>query len=75
VRLGTPVAIVIGFFVLAAAIVLDGQLNPTSRYSLTSSGGLLVRLDTRSGETVVCLPGRDESRQSILLVACTRKQP
>jgi hypothetical protein len=75
VRLGTPSAILLGFILLAAAVVLEGRLNPNPRYSLTSSGtGLLIRLDTRNGEAVACLPGSDDSSQKIV-VSCTGMQP
>ena len=73
-RLGTPVAILIGFFVLAATVLLEARLNPNPRYTLTSNGGLLVRLNTQNGETVVCLPGSDDSSQKVL-VSCTGMQP
>ena len=72
--LGTPAAILIGFIVLAAAVLLEGQLNPNPRYTLTPEGGLLVRLNTQTGETVVCLPGSDDSTQRVL-VSCTGRRP
>ena len=74
-RLGTPAAILIGFFVLAAAVLSEGRLNPNPRYMLTSNGaGLLIRLDTQSGETVVCLPGADDASPKVI-VPCTGMQP
>ena len=74
-RLGTPAAIVIGFILLAVAVLVEGRLNPSPRYTLTSNGtGLLFRLDTRNGETVACLPGTDDSSQKVLL-SCTGRAP
>jgi hypothetical protein len=74
VSLGTPAAILIGFFILAAAVLLEGRLSSRPRYTLTSnSSGIYVRLDTWNGETVGCLPGRDEASRK-LLVTCTGRE-
>jgi hypothetical protein len=74
VRLSTPAAILIGSLLVVGAILLHGQSHPNPHYTLASNNGLLVRMDTRDGQTVACLPGEDDSGERIV-VTCTGKRP
>ncbi len=55
-KLSTPLVILLGSIIIAAAITF-GARSPS--YELVGiDGGLAVRLDTRSGQTVVRVPQR-----------------
>jgi len=53
---GIPLAILVVGLAVAAAVVYSAE---TGRYQAQSVGnGMLVRLDTRTGATDVCIPQR-----------------
>ena len=75
-RFATPVAIVVAGALLSGAILFSSGQH---RYQLVPSqyAGGVVRLDTRTGETVVCLIQRgraDPDFSEVLIAPCTGRK-
>ena len=72
VSLDTPRAIVLGAATIAAAILASKFVNPQSRYQISElQAGGVARLDTQSGEVVVCmLHQKSSGEQTLLLLPC-----
>jgi cytochrome c-type biogenesis protein CcmH/NrfG len=74
-RLSTPTALLLGFFLLAVAVVVSSYLV-TPRYQLVGQDGIYVRLDMRSGATDACLT-RTERADAVVrvLMPCDGVRP
>lgn len=73
-KLSTPSALILAALILAVALFVDGELSRSPRFAISSASGVLVRIDTRTGETSVCILGRDSSSAK-LVAPCTGLRP
>ncbi len=68
----TQVAALLAALLVAGAIVYHAQ---TQRFQLASGeGGVIVRLDTRTGQTAVCLAHRLNDQYGTVVAPCTGRR-
>jgi hypothetical protein len=56
-KLPSSVAVLLGAVLVSAAILIGFKANGVGRYQLARTGEGFMRLDTRTGEVVVCSTG------------------